>query len=339
MADKKIRLLVNLPDGFFRTPQMQKHFDRLETFAEVRKTSHDTPEQIGNDLIWAEAVLMWAWPDLSPEMLGKAKDLRFAGHINVGEKTAKAEIDHGMVVSEARHGWSPAVAEMALTLMLAGLRRTSEFHLQMREGREPWVEDFSADIDPLERRLAGRRVGLLGFGGIGQHLAGLLKPFDVDLIACDPFIPESIAREHGARLVSVDELVSQSEVLVLCASNTPESKNIINAERVRAMPPWTVLVNIGRTWLIDMKALVQRIQERSDLIAMLDVFENEPLEEDALVRKLPNVYCTPHRAGGILESLDMIFEMLIGDLEAFLRGGELNHQARFEDGRLVIGSG
>lgn len=309
-----LRVLVNLPAGFFRTPQLEPIWQRLEAIAEVRKTSHDTPEQIHDDLAWAQAVIMWAWPTLDPQMLADASDLKFAGHINLGAETARNELAAGLTVSELRHGWSPAVAELALTLLLAGLRKTSAYHIAMRHGDEDWIEDMPADVDPQERQLTGRTVGIVGLGGIGRRLAELLAPFRVNLLACDPYVPDEVLAAHGARRAEVSELAREAEAIILCAANTAEAKHLLGREQIQAMRPDAVLVNIGRSSLVDMDALQDRLS-RGELIAMLDVFETEPLPADHPLRKLPNAFLTPHRGGGIMESMTRILSALIDDLE------------------------
>ncbi|MBD3239131.1 MAG: hypothetical protein GF331_00990 [Chitinivibrionales bacterium] len=319
MAQKKLNLLVNLPPTTFNTPQLKPHLSRLSKLGSVRRRSYNTPEEIERDLGWADAVLMWSWPDIDDDLLKRAGGLRYMGQINASPVTARACLKNKVPFSEARHCWSPAVAEMALTLMLAGLRKTSEYHAAMRVGKEPWVEQFPIDIDPQERELTGRSVGIVGFGGIGQRLAELLAPFAVDLRVYDPFIPKKIAREKGATLVSLKELAERSEVVVLCAANTPGAKHLVDRSIIAALPKGCVLVNVGRSMLVDMKALVERLR-RKDMIAMLDVFDREPLQKTSPLRKLPNAFLTPHRAGGLLASVERAFTMLTDDLEAELKG-------------------
>jgi len=191
----------------------------------------------------------------------------------------------------------------------------------MRRAEERWVTHFPADIDPLERELTGMHVGIVGFGGIGQRLAELLRPFHVTLRIYDPFIPESIAQQHNARQVPLLELVRESDVVVLCAANTQEARHLVDREVIAALKPDAVLVNVGRSMLVDTQALLERL-EKGDLIAMLDVFDQEPLEPDAPLRRLPNAYLTPHRAGGLYSSIGRALTMLTDDLEAFLTGKE-----------------
>jgi phosphoglycerate dehydrogenase-like enzyme len=325
MPAHKPRLLINLPPTFFTVPQLASHFKRIEGLASaIRKTSHNTTAEIMHDLPWAEVVIMWAWPGFGIEELNLCPDFKFLGQINTTQKHVKACLAKGIVISEVRHCWSPAVAEMALVLMLAGLRQTSAFHMQMRAGTESWVNDFPKDIDPRERQLTGRPVGIVGFGGIGQRLAQLLQPFHVTLRIYDPYLPNSVATQYDAQQVSMMELIRESDVVVLCAANNEGARHLVGGDEIAAFRSNAILVNVGRSMLVDMPALQKRV-EKGDLIAMLDVFDNEPLEVDHPLRKLSNAYLTPHRAGGIIESTERALAMLADDLEAFISGNSLKY--------------
>jgi phosphoglycerate dehydrogenase-like enzyme len=325
MAAQKPRLLINLPPTFFTHPQLAAYFKRIEKIASaIRKTSHNTTAEIMNDLPWAEAVIMWAWPAFGMDELNLCPDIEFLGQINTTQKHVKACLARGIAISEARHCWSPAVAEMALALMLAGLRQTSAFHMQMRAGIESWVSDFPKDIDPRERQLTGRPVGIVGFGGVGQRLAQLLQPFHGTLRIYDPYLPDAVAKQYEAQPVSMMELIRDSDVVVLCAANNEGARHLVGVEEIAAFRSNAVLVNVGRSMLVDMPALQKRI-EKGDLIAMLDVFDNEPLEVNHPLRKLSNAYLSPHRAGGIMESVERALVMLADDLEAFVSGKSLKY--------------
>ena len=115
------------------------------------------------------------------------------------------------------------------------------------------------------------------------------------------------------------DLVRRSDVIVLCAADTAKSRHVIDRRAIAAMRKGCVLVNVGRSMLIDMPALVRRLR-RDDMVAMLDVFDREPLEKRSPLRRLRNAYLTPHRAGGLLASVQRAFVMLTDDLEACLKG-------------------
>lgn len=316
-----MNILVNLPHGFFTHPALTPIFERLSCLGDVRQTSHDTVDEIRNDLTWAEAVLMWGWPSYTPELLDAAPRLRFAGHLDITQPGARAALAHGLPVSVSRAGFSPAVAEMALGLILALLRRTSDYHAQMRAGAEAWVQEFPMEIDPRERELTGRSVGIVGFGQVGRRLGELLGPFHCDLHIVDPFVSESLIEARGAKRVDLDDMLTHSDVVVLCAASNAGTSHLLGRREIELLRPDAVLVNVARAALVDTNALADRLR-RGDLSAALDVFDLEPLDPNSPLRSLPNVYLTPHRAGGLIASTQRILSWLVDDLEAFLAGRE-----------------
>jgi phosphoglycerate dehydrogenase-like enzyme len=315
----KIKVLVNLPQGFFSASQLQSQWQRLETIAEVRKTSYNTHDEIAHDLAWADAVLMWSWPHFTPELLSRAPNLKFSGNIDITQKGARAAFDNGLPVSVSRAGFSLAVAEMALTLILASLRRTSNYHALMWRGEESWVNAFPDDIPTEERQLTGLPVGIIGLGQVGRRLAELLTPFNVQLRVVDPFVPQTAIEQFGAQRVELHELIEYSDVVVLCAASNDGTSHLIGQNEIRKFRHNAIFVNVARAALVDTNALVNRLQ-RNDLFAALDVFDQEPLEADSPLRALPNVYLTPHRAGGLWSSVERNISWLIDDLELHFAG-------------------
>ena len=116
-----MNVLVNLPKTFSTAPYLADRWARLAALGALRHTSHDTQEQLLPDLKWADAVLMWTWPKLDDAMLSQSPRLKFVGAINTARQTAENCLKRGIALSETRHCWSPAVAEMALGLILTGL--------------------------------------------------------------------------------------------------------------------------------------------------------------------------------------------------------------------------
>lgn len=320
----KPNLLINLPPGFFNYAPLERHFARLRERFDVRTTSCNTQEEIRPHLKGADAVLMWSWPILTDELLDENPQLRISANFDVAQSGAKVLLARGIPVSCAKRAFSPAVAEMALTLILATLRRTSTFHAQMWQGEEPWVNSLPDEIDIHERQLTGRKVGIVGFGGIGQRLAELLAPFQCQIKTYDPFLPDEIAAKYGAKRCSLNALFSEAEIVVCCAAANEGSSHLITREHIAMLAPGSVFVNVSRAALIDYGALLERLQQGA-IFAALDVFEKEPLGVDSPFRKLPNVYLTPHRAGGITESVQRLLTMLTDDLEAHFEGKPIKH--------------
>jgi len=317
----KENILVNLPNGFFETPQLSSAFERLDTLGNVRKTSSNTPEEIQDDLAWADAVIMWCWPGLTDDLLDQAPKLKYRGQIDIMQEDAKTALKRDVPVSLSRHAWSPAVAEMGLTLILSTLRKTSNYHADMRVGTEPWMKNIPVDIDPDERQLEGQNVGIIGFGGIGQRINELLGPFRCNVKAYDPFLPKEIAEEKGVELCELNTLMSESDIVVVCAANNPGTQHLLGKEQIDLMPKSSILVNIARAQLVDTDAMIARL-EKEEIYAALDVFEKEPLAADSKLRTLKNAYLTPHRAGGVMSSVLRSINWLIDDYETVRNGGE-----------------
>ena len=222
---------------------------------------------------------------------------------------------------------------MALTLILAGLRGTSDYHAGFRTGKEIWesrISDQPLVASVRDRQLTGQSVGIVGFGGIGQRLAELLKPFNTDLRTYDPFLPEKVASKRGAKLVGLMELIRKSEIIVLCAACNDGTKHLVGPKQIKAMKKGTLLVNVGRSALDDMDALTARLK-KGDITAMLDVFEKEPLQKGSPLRKMKNAYLTPHAAGATRESMQAVLNMLIDDLEASLNGKKRKYAVTVND--------
>jgi phosphoglycerate dehydrogenase-like enzyme len=225
--------------------------------------------------------------------------------------------DRGVAVSVVKKCWSPAVSELALALILAALRRTSNHHVAMWQGKEKWLGVADLPIqDPRERQLTGRTVGIVGFGAIGRRLAEFLAPFQVKLLVHDPFVPTEAIGRMGGEPVSIAQMVRKADVVVLAAAANAGTKHLFGAKEIRAMRAGAVLVNTARAALVDEKALIKRLQA-GDFYATLDVFDAEPLPKNSPLRRLPNAYLTPHRAGGVLESVQRAARMLVQEVIAF----------------------
>ncbi|MGF1484203.1 MAG: NAD(P)-dependent oxidoreductase [Opitutales bacterium] len=320
-----MNILVNLPAGFFTAPDLQDAWTRLEAMGPVRKTSHNTAEEIVEDLKWADHVIMWSWPALDESLLEKAGTLAYVGHLDVGQKAAQTALARQLPISCSKRGWSPAVSEMALALTLNLLRRVSDYHAAMRASDETWVQAMPEDFPFDERQLTGRAVGIIGLGGVGRRLAELLQPFAPNpLRVFDPFLPDAALAPFQAQHSELAELLSESEVVILCAAANTGTKHLIGGPEIRSLKPGTVFINVARAQLVDYAALATRLRE-GDIMAGIDVFEKEPLEADHPLRSIPGAYLTPHRAGGLRESIQRVVHWLIDDLEAHNKGEPRQH--------------
>ena len=237
-----------------------------------------------------------------------------AGYENIDVAAADAA---GVAVANAGPANAGAVAEHAVMAMLGGLRHLREAITDAETGgwrQQRWIE---MDLPDLE----GRTVGILGFGAIGQAIAKRLAGFGCTVLYYRRHrLPSAEEEILGAGYVELDALVSRGEVLVLALPLTHETRNLINAQRLAAMPRGAILVNVSRGDLVDEDALVEALQAGRLGGAALDVFSVEPLPPGHRLAALPNVLLTPHVAGVTANGKRNILLNSIGNVARVARG-------------------
>jgi phosphoglycerate dehydrogenase-like enzyme len=214
------------------------------------------------------------------------------------------------------------VAVSIITLMLA---LTGKLPLKERLTRAG-AAGFSQRGAHMGVGLVGRTFGSLGVGNIGAEALRLVKPFDMKLIAHDPFADAALMAEIGVELVDIEELFRRSDVLSISCPLSDATKHIVNAQRLALMKPTSYLINTARGPIVDQQALVKVLQERRIAGAGLDVLEQEPPALDDPILALDNVILTPHA--------------LCWTDQCFAHQGALDIQAVLEygDGRVPTGT-
>jgi phosphoglycerate dehydrogenase-like enzyme len=153
---------------------------------------------------------------------------------------------------------------------------------------------FAARGEHMGVGLVGRTLGSLGVGNIGAEMFRMAKPFDMNFIAHDPYADKAAAAELGIRLVSIEELFRQADVLAVNCPLTPDTHHIVNSERLALMKPTAYFINTARGPIVDQKALTQALKEGRIAGAGLDVFEQEPTDPNDPLLKLDNIITAPH---------------------------------------------
>ena len=182
------------------------------------------------------------------------------------------------------------VAVSIVTLMLA---LTGKLMVKDRLTRQA-AAGFAKRSDHMGVGLVGRTLGSLGIGNIGAETFRMAKPFDMRFIAHDPFADKAVATELGIELVGLDDLFRRADILSVSCPLTPETRHLVNAERLALMKPTAYLINTARGPIVDQKALTKVLQERRIAGAGLDVLEQEPPDPDDPILALDNVILAPH---------------------------------------------
>jgi phosphoglycerate dehydrogenase-like enzyme len=196
----------------------------------------------------------------------------------------------GIAVAITPDGVRRPVAVSIVTLLLALTGRLLIKDRITRGG----PETFNTRANYMGQGLIGRTFGSLGIGNIGAETFRLLKPFDMNFIAHDPYADPKVADELGIELVGLEDLFRRSDALSISVPLTPETTHLVNAERLALMKPTAYLINTARGPVVDQKALTRVLQEGRIAGAGLDVLEKEPPDPDDPILKLDNVILTPH---------------------------------------------
>lgn len=209
---------------------------------------------------------------------------------------------------------SHTVAEMALLLAGAASRRLITGDRMVREGRWGTQEMLFTGGGVFE--LAGKTLGIVGYGRIGREVAKRARAFDMRVVYTDVVR----ADDDGVEFLELDALLAQSDIVSLHAPLTPETKHLIDDETIGRMKPGALLVNTSRGGLVDADALARALTSGRLRAAAIDVFDPEPPPADSPLLALDNVVLSPHMAGVAQESIMRILGAALGNCLRVARG-------------------
>jgi phosphoglycerate dehydrogenase-like enzyme len=204
-----------------------------------------------------------------------------------------------------------AVAEHALTLMLAVARKIPAIDREMHAGK--WPREMLT-------QLLGKTLGVFGMGTIGSRVATLGRAIGMEVLAWSARGDEGRIRAAGARAATKEEILRQADVVSLHVRLAEDTRGFIGRKELAMMKPTAILVNTGRGALVERDALTAALREGKILGAGLDVFHQEPLAPDDPILTLPNVICSPHNAGQTPEVVRDGLLRAVANVEHFLAG-------------------
>jgi D-3-phosphoglycerate dehydrogenase len=189
-----------------------------------------------------------------------------------------------------------SVAELVFGQMIALVRHTHEANRAVKENR------WSDYLKFIGTELAGKTLGIVGMGNIGMRVALRARAFEMDLLVCDPYIPESHVTAMGGKGVGLDDLLAESDFVAIHCPLNRETRGMIGAKGLGSMKRSAFLINAARGGIVEEKALLAALQKKKLAGAALDVIANEPPEKDHPLFKLDNVIWTPHLGAVTLEA-------------------------------------
>jgi phosphoglycerate dehydrogenase-like enzyme len=261
----------------------------------------------------------WGCPPIDATVLRTAPRLRAILHAagSVKGHLAPECWERGLVVSSAADANAVPVAELTLAMILLAGKNVFGLRERYRRDRTFALGEIQPGIGNFRRR-----VGIIGASRIGRQVVQLLKPFDLAVSLTDPYVSVPPA---GVRLLELDDLLRESDVVSLHAPATPETDHLLDKRRLALITDGGVLINTARGSLVDTEALVAELAG-GRISAILDVTDPEPLPADSPLFDLPNVFLTPHIAGSHGNELDRLGRTVVAELERLMTGVPLAHQ-------------
>ena len=261
-------------------------------------------------------------PTITAEVLAGAPNLRIIGELEGDRFASRLDLDaiwaRGIRTVDTTNGSSYPVAEWALGLILVATRNAAAQFRRMIAGEDGW---HRGDLEIAPGLLTGKRVGLIGGGHMGRRLIKFLRPFETEIWVHDPYLPRELAEALGFVQTSLDNVLSQCDVIVCLAPLTPRTRGMIGARELGLIRPRSVLVSVSRGPIIDSAALVARAKQ-GDIFVGLDVFDPEPIPPGHEITQLPNVFLSPHIGWYSGDPHPHFFALMVEEFDRFFHGHE-----------------
>ncbi len=246
----------------------------------------------------ADAVIVRSATTIDAEALGVATRLKVVARAGVGldNVDVAAATARGVMVVNAPTSNIVSAAEQAVALLLASARHIAPANAALKRGE--WKRSMYTGVE-----IADKTVGVIGLGRIGVLFAQRMSAFGTRLIAYDPYVQPARAAQIGVRMVSLGELLAQSDFISIHLPRTPETVGLIGERELALVKPGVRIINAARGGLVDEHALAQAIKEGRVAGAGIDVYPTEPCTDSPLFA-YDNVVATPHLGASTVEAQD-----------------------------------
>ncbi len=268
----------------------------------------DKPRELVERVQGCDALIVRNRTRVDADLLDRAgMQLKVVGRLGVGLE--RIDLDacaaRGVQVIPATGCNTNSVAEYVIAAVMMLLRGAYQCSDEVLGGDWPRVKYMGYEV-------SGKTLGIVGFGAIGRCTADKARALGLQVLACDAYLPaqDPAWAGHGARSVSLDELLQRSDAVSLNVPLTDETQHMIGAGQIARMPRGAVIINTSRGGVVDETALCTALKSGHLGGAMLDVYEHEPLPAGSGLTGVPNLILTPHIAGVSHESNQRIGEMI-----------------------------
>ena len=323
------RVLVLAPEALFRSffdGARQRRLSR--SFRWSRSGARAIDRVPAASLLAADAlVTTWDSPRFAADSLRRAPRVRMVAHCG-GEVKGRfaAPLFERITITNAPGPMAGYVAELALATLLYGARNVDAHREALRRPTNAVYARIHRD-GVGDETLAGRTVGIFGFGRIGRALATLLRPLGARVLVHDPYVDAAAVRRAGATPASWTALLGGSRHVVLAAALTDRTRGMVDRRALARLPDGAMVVNVARGALLDLDALTAEVR-RGRLRCALDVTDPEPLPLRHPLRRLRGAILTPHVGAAQREVRAAMADIVLDDLERFFGGRRPRNRVR-----------
>jgi len=309
-------------------PDANQHIVELMTGARLERlqvagqfTAHvGQPENDGHfiERIGDASALMLGW-GLPVDVMKAAPNLELIAFVGIGAGNfvdMDTAVARGITVCNTPGYADDTVAEHALAMMLATARNLGRLDRGLREGR------WDQSVPGLELR--GKKLGLVGFGGIGARFAALAHGIGMTVRAWTRNPSPQRARQHGIEFADLDSILRDSDVLSVHTALTPDTEDLLDGRALALTKPGVIIINTARGEIIEENALLTSLRSGHVAAAGLDVYHQEPLPSDHPLLSLDNVLLTPHVAFNTPEATLALLDISIDNILHYYRGDPVN---------------
>ncbi len=285
-----------MPRVLISDPIAPEGVEMLNARAEVKVKTGLNPEELAQTIENYDALVVRSETKVTPSVIEAAQNLKVIGRAGIGVDNIDlpAATSAGIAVVNAPIGNTVAAAEHSVALMLALARNIPQAYQSLKQGE--WRRSAFMGIE-----VRNKYLGVVGLGRVGSEVARRAASFGMQLLGFDPFVGADHARRLGAELLPLDELLARADFITLHTPLTPNTANLIGARELALMKPGAYLVNVARGELVDEDALLEALESGHLAGCALDVFIQEPPQNQALVAH-PKVLATPHLGASTREA-------------------------------------
>ena len=285
----------------------------LQQYAGVDVEQSPTPEQLQSIIGHYEALIVRSQTKVTANIIDAAGKLRVIGRAGVGVDNIDvgAATRRGIIVVNSPEGNIVSTAEYTISMLLALARQIPQAYSLLHAGV------WSRELKGFEIR--NKILGIIGLGRVGTEVAEMAKGLRMNVIAYDPMISESRAERLGVQLVELETLLTRSDFVTIHVPLTPTTRNLIGSDQLSLMKPTAMIVNCARGGIIDEKALYDALNQGRLAGAAVDVFSQEPAQDNILL-KSDKVIATPHLAASAIEAEISVSIDIAEQVVAILKG-------------------